>query len=307
MKKLIHLSLTLLVTITLKAQQPFAPPGAIWHYDFWVPATPWIGFDQITYIGDSLVMGVQCKQLQLVRYTFTSPGILVNTYVAPIVFIYQDGDTVFKLQNNDWLVWFNFAAQTGDQWIVDNTGSPFNCDSLSTLKVTSTGNSIINSQSLKRITVDTVGTSPYGYHGDILERIGPIGNNSFFPGGQCCDPTVIIEFAQYSFSCYEDSTFALYNVTPNSCGYLLNVGLNEHNQSSLVISPNPTSGSVRIVLPLFIKSAQLIIYNCMGEIVFSKKLNQFNTEIDLPLSSGVYFAEVKGNNLVHIQKLIINE
>src|SRR6187399_1338894 len=100
-KLLLFTSFYFLFTFGASSQQPFAPPGAVWHYDFSAVSSG--GFIKIEYISDTVIQSVICKHLQITQYAWflidpVTYGHSINQ--LPSKFIYQNADTVFWFTNN---------------------------------------------------------------------------------------------------------------------------------------------------------------------------------------------------------------
>jgi hypothetical protein len=88
----------------------------------------------------------------------------------------------------------------------------------------------------------------------------------------------------------------------------LNIGMNEvYNNYISCIFPNPFSGTTNIRLDSKIKEADLVIYDLLGNVVSSIKLNKENTVFDRAgLNNGAYYYKVSaGSVLLSTGKLII--
>lgn len=82
-------------------------------------------------------------------------------------------------------------------------------------------------------------------------------------------------------------------------------GINDlTNNSNLTIYPNPFN-EIIIVESLNTEITELIVFNVLGEIVYSHQINNRKTEINLSgISSGVYFVQCKIGNKISIRKLV---
>lgn len=77
--------------------------------------------------------------------------------------------------------------------------------------------------------------------------------------------------------------------------------------ASLSIYPNPAKEAINITTNHPVNEHCMItIYNMLGDVIFSEKLNQAKMQIDIRnYSTGIYLVEIKGDNWVEKQKLII--
>jgi hypothetical protein len=286
------------LSISLKtfAQQTFAPPGAVWHFDWWSFYAGEIGFEVIRYQQDTIIFGKQCQKLSRTLYDFPFGGFgssVHDTVLFPDIFIYQDGDTVFWLSDSSFVVLYNFAAQPGNEWVTERFDSAAICDTVSTIHVDTVGVDTINGVALKWMAVHTLWGSPTGSNGRIYERLGSL-QHFLPPMFLFCDSSFIVDGGGYSFHCYEDSSFSLYNASINDCEYLLTVGVNENAHGSFAsIIPNPGIDEVMIKSSSG-KISGFSVYDNIGRKVFqinsstgeSWKYNIQNLE------AGIYFFEV---------------
>lgn len=102
----------------------------------------------------------------------------------------------------------------------------------------------------------------------------------------------------------------------NSGGYLSNCNtvsvkdISKNNQDNVVkIYPNPTNGSLSILLPEIKNSTELYIINALGQKVYSQNYQADAAgtiiSIDLNLPSGIYFVALKNNKILSVQKFVL--
>jgi len=295
MKKLLLL-FCLSISFNTYSQQPFAPPGATWHFDWWSFYVGEVGFEVISYQQDTIIFGKQCQKLSRTLYHFPFGGFgssAHDTILLPDIFVYQNGDTVFWLSDSSFLVLYNFGAQPGDEWVTEKFDSAAICDTVSTIHVDTVGVDTINGVALRWMAVHTLWGSPTGTNGRIYERLGSL-EHFLPPMFLYCDSLFIIDAGGYSFHCYEDSTFPLYNSKTSACEYLLTVDVEENFQETFSsITPNPGYSHVIIKSQENIKDAS--IYDSIGRKVGEVKFNagESATEYDVQnLEAGIYFFEV---------------
>lgn len=116
----------------------------------------------------------------------------------------------------------------------------------------------------------------------------------------------------YLYSVFTDSTFS------NSCSFQAEDTFQIANctpdprlasqssiENGLQLIPNPTSNRVNVLLNEFNGSAQLYIYNSLGQLMLSESLVQSNTELDLSAwPAGAYQVLIVNEGRAHSQKLI---
>jgi len=98
----------------------------------------------------------------------------------------------------------------------------------------------------------------------------------------------------------DNATGQIVNATELLLG---NVGINNSTEAKYNIYPNPTNGIVNIEGT---EGAQVIIYNMIGEVIFSIENAEPNTSFDLSkYAIGNYFVKIINNEGVSTQKIIL--
>jgi polyhydroxybutyrate depolymerase len=86
--------------------------------------------------------------------------------------------------------------------------------------------------------------------------------------------------------------------------------INDLSENNIQIFPNPTNSILTITFPLqYMNDFNLIkIYNTLGELVYSQKINSLQNQITInlsDLSEGIYFLEILQQNKLFQNKIII--
>jgi hypothetical protein len=83
-----------------------------------------------------------------------------------------------------------------------------------------------------------------------------------------------------------------------ACVTVNNVGIVEGDfGADVVIYPNPTSGDVKIHVPVTMEIASLIIRNVLGQTIYSAAVNEENTKtVTITGETGIYFIELTNKN-----------
>jgi len=86
--------------------------------------------------------------------------------------------------------------------------------------------------------------------------------------------------------------------------------INDFSEHNIQIFPNPTNSILTITFPLqYMNDFNLIkIYNTLGELVYSQKINSLQNQITInlsDLSEGIYFLEILQQNKLFQNKIII--
>ena len=310
MRKLVLLFILSSLTFVYTNGQVWVKNDAIWHYDF---SYTGYGFYKIELGTDTLIQNKNCQKYLIKKHTFFhQPG---DIYLQgpilddPSEFTYISGDTVFYYKNDKFYTLFNFNANIGDQWIVnDEPGSLPNCDTISKVEVIDTGKIDINGINRKAILLHTVEGSPFGIDGWIVENIGPIWHQYLFPSFRNCNDSIVIDFEEHSFKCFQDSLIGLYNPSGIDCEYLLNhVGIVENKNQIFQVYQNPTSDIFKIVFSNM-GEYQMTLFDQNGIIIISGKLSKIEDQINLTkFPNGVYTLRIETNRRNIITKKIVKK
>ncbi len=85
------------------------------------------------------------------------------------------------------------------------------------------------------------------------------------------------------------------------------VGINEHAEksSAIHIYPNPNPNHFTLSLPKTITSAELTIFNIIGEKVYSETFSGKEKTVDAKLREGIYFVQVRDGEGQWTQKIVV--
>ena len=110
----------------------------------------------------------------------------------------------------------------------------------------------------------------------------------------------------------EAGTYSVSITDANNCTLTLNytvgstVSLNTNSSSVIELYPNPSNGLFTINATQV--NSEVVIYNVLGENVFSGKLTKGKNSIDLKsINSGSYLVKINSNGVVLTSRLIINK
>ena len=310
MRKLVILIILTSLTFFYTYGQVWVEDDAVWHYDFYVSGS---GFYKVELGTDTLIQNKNCQKYLITKYTFFQQqgGVYIQGPIIdlPTEYTYTSGDTVFYYKNDKFYTLFNFSANVGDKWIINDEPIPFpSCDSISRVEVIDTREIEINGVSRRTILLHTIESSPMGIDGWIVENIGPIGSQYLFPTGRNCNDSTVICFEQHSFKCYQDSLIGLFNPSGIDCEYLLNhVGTVENKNQIFQVYPNPTSDFINIE---FRKPGkyQLTLFDHNGKIIISVKLSKKKEKINLiGLPNGVYTLGIETDKRIITTEKIIKK
>jgi hypothetical protein len=112
---------------------------------------------------------------------------------------------------------------------------------------------------------------------------------------------VQLSMNNYYYRCVisDSSGFGCHNTTSPAALNVQTVGINEIELQNIKIHPNPTSDYLTFSLPENISSAEIKIFNPLGELEFSSILRNSNTQIDISrLINGIHILEItSGKNI----------
>ena len=91
------------------------------------------------------------------------------------------------------------------------------------------------------------------------------------------------------------------------CYSLVNAVTNLNNSDNLrfEVSPNPSNGIVRLNVDQQLKNSFLQIYNSVGQLVRTEKINDITNEYQLTFGAGIYFATINSGTFNLSRKIII--
>jgi hypothetical protein len=236
---------------SLSFAQNWAPAGAKWHYTY-------IGFSiayvEIANVGDTIIAGQSCQQLQK-TFNGLQFGVTPVNYIFDTTYTYESNGVVYVLEQNQWKTLYNFNAVVGEHWPMAPMPEFGGCTENSQLKVLATGTKVINAQTLKYLVVDFCNPdlTSQGFQDTIIEKIGFTGSY-MLPFDMC---TMAFDGNEGGpFRCYSDDNFSTYKpFYANDCEYL--VGMEENQMHKLAIYPNPSAGQLYIESELPLENIQL--------------------------------------------------
>lgn len=284
------LILFFLLSLTLKAQVIFCPPGAEWHYKVTHCCDAGIDNESIKYLRDSVFMNKTVKLLQHQR-ALNQCG-LITTQLS---MIRKSNDSVF-LRNpetfNNWELLYVYSALPGQSWTFHIKNGDASIQTY-TVVVDSINYKTVNSYNLKYLKVryNTYKYSMlYTYTSTITERYG--------------DEAFLFNFSQKESVtcgtwwiggalCYQDSSsFGIKQFTSLPCNYSNPLGIKNNSiNTDLSIYPNPTSNSLNILSKsIDLSNSEIQIINYLGQTVLSRP---FSNAIDVSeLATGYYSVKI---------------
>ncbi|MFC2111085.1 T9SS type A sorting domain-containing protein [Bacteroidota bacterium] len=310
MKKILLLSFIFLLSLNIFSQV-WIGQGAKWTFDYWnLGIWGTITFD---YTKDTLIQGYSCQKVESAKYSFWHDQ-FGNTHSANNKlnnhYTYSSGDSVFYLINNEFFLMYDFSATVGDTWIIAIDTNVSACEDTAIVKVSHIDTVLINNQTLRTITLETITNSYRMLNGKCIEKFGISGGNlarSYgpFTGYRDCPGGPNVEWDNLYFRCYEDATFPTYNPWNIPCD-TLTTAIKEHNNSEFNIYPNPANNEL-IIKYVDYNPIQIHIYNVAGILIKEIELNNSKNKIEISdLKIGIYFIQIISDNGITTKKFVKN-
>ena len=294
--------------ITTSFAQQWIDSNAQWHYGWW--SIGGIGYTEINYTGDTTINGQNCQKLVPTNHSFGMDQWGMMNYIGaiqwPTEYTYSNGDTVFWLVDTSFDVLYNFGEQQGDSWDLGIDTNSFLC-SYSIEHVDSSGTTIINSSTLKWVSVSADSLASYGFNGKAIEGIGQV-DDYLFPLEKNCDPGIAYDPPFYHFNCFSSDSFTLYNPSGDDCDFpMQQLGIQDLENQLIKIFPNPAQEHITLSLPKN-ERWNISIYSATGILVYSLQGCIDQKTIDISeLETGIYICQVSSDNAVVIGKRIIKQ
>ena len=117
-----------------------------------------------------------------------------------------------------------------------------------------------------------------------------------------CVPGTIVEFSTFKFTCFEDSTFSLYNITLDDCEYLLSIGIEDQSKNIIMdLYPNPTNDLITLDISGYNGTITTQVYDLSGRLLKSTN----STTISLKdYAKGIYVFRVEYGDRVEELKVV---
>lgn len=301
--KNVFLYIFVLISCYYSKAQIWVQPNATWHFDFSNVTTG--GFIKIAHIKDTILDSQTAKMFLSTKYEFAYDQnnviYLLDSSIIDSNYTWNNSDTVFYWNNNQFEILYDFTRTIGDSWRIGIGGNLFNeCSDTSTVKVLNEG--LINLGGIDYTMFDLFSddSTAYKLRGRYNARFGPYletqGEYNFiFPNmSWSCDPSFPDESPLLTFKCFQDDGL-IYNPSGEDCEFLLNnVGISELSKSNSKIYPNPNNGEIMIETTNEV--SDLYIYNSLGVLCKTYTLNGKMNKIQLNVEKGIYIFQIKNNN-----------
>jgi hypothetical protein len=281
------------------AQQEWAPKGATWYYnasssDYWKE-----GFIKIEYIGDTIIEQKKCKLLQEQIITYDYIFHEVDSGVGSTQITYYENNILYFYRFNTFFKIFDFNASIGDSWKIPSFENRPQCDSTGYVIVDSIGSTIINSDTLKYLSLSIKQGSQLGYIGRAIEKIGsltwmyPVYIACYFDAG-----------GGSGLRCYKDDNYYYKNGTV-ACEALPTDIKDDRKFSTVKLYPNPVFKQLKLLIPdiLIRECSQVIIVTLAGNELARYPVTGDMINVEA-LPPGIYFAKIIFKSSISIAKFI---
>lgn len=252
-------------------------------------------YQKLEYIGDTLINGLTC---QVIEKSGTLTPCSDNE--SSHEYLFQDGSEVYWYNTSagEFSILYDFGAIAGDMWqvIVDDCLVDVFVDSVTHLDY--------NGDLLKTLHVSDVEGF---FSGKIIENIGH--TTSFFPRdvywycnyGSLCDDKFI-----NGLRCYANSEH-LYNFTGMPCDTTYITGRKEvlYQPQGIKIYPNPADKYIVIENTIGLKEATFRIYNMLGNLVSTTKIDHSLQVVEFNCQPGIYFYSAETPQSIITGKLTV--
>ena len=288
MKILFAFLLCFSFTVSLFAQQEWAPVGATWHYKLSYAFSGNSSFKKLECTGDTIINGQSARII--------SGGNRGCTGLDDELYMYGENNQVFYFSPVDSVfhLFYDFNALAGDSWEVTTWNEFIPSYAVHVLETDSV---IYNGVSLKRMIVNYdnyYGISP---NDTIVEKFGSLKKLLYFEIGFCD-----ADFDN-GLRCYEDSELGLVTFTNSPCDL---VPTKELDFNSVQVKIYPTVFEQQITLETSV-AVSVKISSTEGVLEFQENLEKGKHQLNLPpLQNGLHFIQLFDNkgHLIHVKRLI---
>ena len=268
--------------------QVWAPSGATWHYDW---ASMWYsGYVKVNYTGDTIVDGKSCKILKKERFTYDWVNHIYSNNVIGYEYTYLENNIVYYYRYGKFFKLYDFNSVTNDSWKVAGWDSSHPCGDTAIVVVDTIGLTMLNSFSLKYLTVSPNQNATWAFSSDtIIERIGSLGY--MFPEPIC----VVDLYEGGALRCYYDDSFGLFERgSAPACDYITGVEDYHQERNFFNVYPVPATSIITLEFTKHIIGKTMIeIFDILGNRMKAITTDKIKLIIDIEdLKSGIYFISV---------------
>ncbi len=300
----------------LQAQMDFAPVGAEWWYSNYYCWPSPNDIYSVQSTKDTMVQGRDCR---LLEYTFhdasgsqaiPEANLIVTSDSNRVYYQLRDSfhllfdfgapaGTVFRIEVDSHLVHWGYS--TGGGGLIPSFRGFFDV-MIDTVFTVNIGGEELRAYQTSFVPTYEPNEIDWYYQDMIIEKIGPVGDNSFFGVSQIINTG---GGTPPGFQCYTDQDIAYQEVTP--CDRLFpNTSTRDLRlaEAPLRLSPNPVSDWLELEL-LHDQGGRVQIYHASGKLVFDQEEMPMSTQISTTTwPAGVYLVRFEKEGQYHLQKLL---
>lgn len=309
MKKIFIFLICLTSLYKSKGQTVFAPPNAVWHYEYTKDLDPpGLNYTRQEVEKDTVYEGVLCSKVIGKRISINAKSNGYDTLILAPQYLYTSGDTVFYY-NKDFTHFYPlyiFNVKVGDTVTYHvpyiKTGVT---DTTFKAIVDAIDEITIDGKKLRRIKHQPYFSSRYDL-AILVERLGAFGQSIIGYQESPRHPD-----AAY-VRCYKDNDIDTNNLAPwgFDCDEMQPLGISDVNISEKAnVYPNPANDIISFELPEnFVRNITYDIFNNIGIKIdkkFSSSVSGKNLTINISeLPLGFYFICVKAESKNIVGKFI---
>lgn len=317
MKKLRTLFLLCAFSVVGFAQQPFGY-HATWYFSF--SEFGYNGFKKVEHIGDTVMHNMTWLKFSVTGTSEIQTGpnqssIDSNSTWDNIYFATRN-DSVFRMNNGQPDLLFDFSAGNGDSWQFITADTAFSCADSSVATVQAIRTKTFGSTQLSyysiRNPMDSINiggtiyyqpSSAFTLDSMIFQSVGCLSYSQLFsPFPNTCNGTSF-QAARHSLRCYTDDNISI-NRSNQACDYWSGLSLTENSNTRFTVFPNPSNGTLHI-LNSSNESGRLQIFDHVGRLHQEHEIrDRQELTISLPLP-GLYFVHFTTYNGEHSTEKII--
>ena len=273
-------------TETFSQNYEFAPVGAEWYYTRFYrieSVASGIACDKFTSVGTVIINGIECKEIELYQH-LDCHGV-VNPHIEQ-KYVYQDGNLVYEMENNELYLLYDFSKGSGEYWIAPKYND--------TIFVRNISYITLDDGTERKVLEVASSNFDWNFY-DIIEGVGM--THSLFPhvyldGSPCIEGPI---------RCYFENGIQLIS-SETDCDYeVLSVG---EEECQMIVANTLVSDALHVTIPPKMDSQITIkIFDLTGKLVYMTETSGHS--IDIPFEDkpvGIYLLHVSSlSDIINIK------
>jgi len=284
-------------------------PDATWVYSMISMSS--VEYYKLEQVGDTIIDNQDVKKIDVWNISFynTSPVLgRVDNYLYS-EYMYESNDSIFRYQDEAFVLVYNFGAQVGESWIITGNDDHI-CHQIintGTDTITVEENAIkqYGNYNLETMTISDGGNWTLG--DEVIKGIGSL--KTPFPQGAHCGGVIDGGVGYYQWlSCYHNSEIGFINNLAGGggdfCFDLITNNDDVISTNERVLFPNPTSSTIYFSNKYEGKNFKLKIFDVYGKLHLTT--HNIPSNIDIKhLPNGIYFINIfNENRLIFTEQII---